>query len=66
MMGRLGRGFNINQPHGFLYFQDDNAALDAQSYSLTGREAAKASYNQLTVWSVRGRTVESAGAVRLE
>jgi len=47
MMGRLGRGFNINQPHGFLYFQDDNAALDAQSYSLTGREAAKASYNQL-------------------
>jgi len=47
MMGRLGRGFNINQPHGFLYFQDDNAALDAQSYSLTGREAAKVSYNQL-------------------
>jgi hypothetical protein len=27
-----GRGFNLNQPHGFLYFQDDNDALDARSY----------------------------------
>ena len=28
--GRMGRGFNINQPHGFLYFQDDNSELDAR------------------------------------
>jgi len=48
MFGRLGgRGFNINQPHGFLYFQDDNAGLDARSYSLTGQESEKASYNQI-------------------
>jgi trimeric autotransporter adhesin len=45
--GRIGRGFNINQPHGFLSIYDDNALLDARSYSLTGRESGKASYNQL-------------------
>lgn len=45
--GRMGRGFDINKPHGFLYVQDDNAGLDAQSYSLSGREAQKASYNTL-------------------
>ena len=29
-IGRMGgRGFNINQPHGVLYFSDDNASLDA-------------------------------------
>ena len=44
-IGRMGRNFNINQPHGFLYFQDDNSALDARSYSLTGIETPKASYN---------------------
>ena len=61
MMGRLGRGFNINQPHGFLYFQDDNAALDAQSYSLTGREAAKASYNQLRFGAFVGGPLKVPG-----
>src|SRR5712692_7152575 len=46
VMGRMPRGFNINQPHGVLYFSDDNAGLDARSYSLTGIESAKADYNQ--------------------
>jgi len=46
MIGRLGRNFNINQPHGFLYFQDDNSALDATPYSLTGIVMDKATYNQ--------------------
>ena len=46
MIGRFGRGFNVNQPHGFLYFQDDNSGLDARPYSLTGIPAEKASYNQ--------------------
>jgi trimeric autotransporter adhesin len=46
MMGRMGRGFDVNKPHGFLYFQDDNSALDARSYSLTGEDSPKASYNQ--------------------
>jgi len=45
MIGRLGRNFNVNQPHGFLYFQDDNSALDARPYSLTGIATDKASYN---------------------
>ena len=45
--GRLGRGFDVNKPHGFLYLQDDNAGLDAQPYSLSGLEAQKASYNTL-------------------
>jgi len=46
MIGRLGRNFNVNQPHGFLYFQDDNSALDARPYSLTGTSTDKATYNQ--------------------
>jgi len=37
--------FNINQPHGFLYVSDNDAALDARPYSLTGSELPKASYN---------------------
>ena len=41
-----GRGFNINEPHGFLYFQDDNSAFDARPYSLTGIASGKATYNQ--------------------
>lgn len=45
-IGRLPRGLNINQPHGVLYFNDDNAALDAKSYSLSGQSTPKASYNQ--------------------
>jgi trimeric autotransporter adhesin len=61
MIGRPGRGFNINQPHGFLYFQDDNAALDAQSYSLTGREAEKASYNQLRFGAFVGGPLKVPG-----
>lgn len=42
---RLPRGFNINQPHGTMYFSDDTASLDAKSYSLTGLGTTKASYN---------------------
>src|SRR5437016_61009 len=46
-LGRMPKGFNINQPHGTLYFSDDNAGWDARSYSLTGIESPKASYNQV-------------------
>jgi hypothetical protein len=45
-LGRMPKGFNINQPHGILYFSDDTSALDARSYSLTGLELPKADYNQ--------------------
>src|SRR5882724_8241408 len=46
VLGRMPKGFNLNQPHGMLYFSDDNAGLDARSYALTGIEAPKADYNQ--------------------
>jgi hypothetical protein len=46
MIGRMGRTFNVNQPHGFLYFQNDNSALDARPYSLTGISTNRADYNQ--------------------
>jgi hypothetical protein len=46
-IGRIGgRGFNINQPHGTLYFSDDNSALDATPFSLTGIPSIKSQYNQ--------------------
>lgn len=44
--GRMPRGFNINQPHGVLYFSNDNAGLDARPFSLTGIPSPKADYNQ--------------------
>jgi trimeric autotransporter adhesin len=46
VLGRMPKGFNINQPHGVLYFSDDNAGLDARPYSLTGIQSPKADYNQ--------------------
>lgn len=45
-MGRMPRGLNVNEPHGFLYFSDDNASLDAAPYALLGRQSLKADYNQ--------------------
>ena len=46
-IGRIGgRGFNVNQPHGVLYFSDDNAGLDARPFSLDGTAGPKADYNQ--------------------
>jgi hypothetical protein len=45
--GRMGRGFNVNQPHGNMYFYDDTSALDARPYSLNGVALPKADYNQL-------------------
>jgi trimeric autotransporter adhesin len=57
MMGRMGRGFNSNEPHGFLYFQDDNSGLDARPYSLTGEELGKASYNSIRFGSFVGGPV---------
>jgi hypothetical protein len=47
MIGRLGRGgFNVNQPHGVLYFSNDNSGLDAAPYSLSGFPIGKSNYNQ--------------------
>lgn len=44
--GRGGRGFNLNQPHGVLYYSDGNSIFDARPYSLSGQPTAKAGYNQ--------------------
>jgi len=46
-IGRIGgRGFNINQPHGVLYFSDDTSVLDATPFAITGVPTAKPDYNQ--------------------
>jgi hypothetical protein len=47
MIGRMGgRGFNVNQPHGVLYFSNDTSSLDATPFSLSGFPIAKSDYNQ--------------------
>jgi trimeric autotransporter adhesin len=45
--GRIGRGFNVNQPHGNVYFYDDTSTLDARPFSLNGNPLPRADYNQL-------------------
>jgi trimeric autotransporter adhesin len=45
--GRMGRGFNTNQPHGNLYFYDDTSALDARPFSINGEPLPRVDYNQL-------------------
>lgn len=61
VIGRMGRGFNINQPHGFLYVQDDNSGLDAKAYSLNGLGSEKASYNQLRFGAFAGGPLKIPG-----
>jgi len=60
-MGRFGRNFNLNQPHGFLYVQDDNAGLDARPYSLNGLPLAQSAYNQLKVGAFIGTPLKIPG-----
>ena len=60
-MGRFGRGFNLNQPHGFLYVQDDNAGLDARPYSLNGLTLPQSGYNQLKVGAFIGTPLKIPG-----
>jgi trimeric autotransporter adhesin len=46
-IGRTGgRGLSSNQPHGFMYYSNDNAELDAAPYSLSGITQPKLQYNQ--------------------
>ncbi len=49
-----GRGFNINQPHGAVYFSDDNAGPEATPFSINGAPVAKASYNQARFGAILG------------
>lgn len=43
--GRGMRGFNVNRPHGTLFFSTGNSALDAAPYSLSGTPAEKPEYS---------------------
>ncbi|QNI38452.1 TonB-dependent receptor [Edaphobacter sp. 4G125] len=43
--GRGGRGFNPTQPHGALFYQGGNGALDATNFSLTGAPVVKPAYS---------------------
>jgi hypothetical protein len=44
--GRGARGFNINKPHGSIFYNFGGSALDASPYSLNGVTSEKASYSQ--------------------
>jgi hypothetical protein len=39
------RGFNPTQPHGAVFYQGGNGALDATNFSLTGAPVVKPAYN---------------------
>src|SRR6185369_12113213 len=43
--GRGGRGFNPTQPHGAIFYQGGNGALDATTFSLTGAPVVKPAYS---------------------
>lgn len=43
--GRGGRGFNPTQPHGAIFYQGGNGALDATNFSLTGAPVVKPAYS---------------------
>jgi hypothetical protein len=44
--GRGLRGFNVNKPHGSIFFNYGGSALDARPYSLNGQPEDKAGYSQ--------------------
>lgn len=57
MMGGGGRGrgrFDINRPHGALFYTLSDSAFDAAPYSLTGEPANKPSYTRHNFGAVLG------------
>ncbi len=44
--GRGFRNFNVNKPHGAIFYNFGGSALDARPYSLTGVPTEKADYSQ--------------------
>jgi hypothetical protein len=44
--GRGGRGFNVNQPHGSIFYSYGGSMLDARPFALNGQPQSKADYNQ--------------------
>ena len=58
-IGRIGgRGLSSNQPHGFMYYSNDNAVLDASPYSLSGIRTSKPAIQSIALWSQRRRAPE--------
>jgi hypothetical protein len=51
--GRRGR-FDINRPHGALFYSVDDSTFDAKPYSLTGAPTPKADYRQQRFGGVLG------------
>ncbi len=51
---RIPRRFNINQPHGMIFYEAGNAALDARAYSLTGVPAEKPDYSRNRIGAILG------------
>jgi hypothetical protein len=44
--GGRGRGFNVNRPHGSIFYDYGGSILDARPYSLNGIQEPKTDYNQ--------------------
>ncbi|HWX55908.1 MAG TPA: TonB-dependent receptor [Verrucomicrobiae bacterium] len=44
--GRGGRGFNVNKPHGSIFYTYSGSTFDAKPFSLNGQPEDKADYNQ--------------------
>lgn len=44
--GKGGRGFNVNKPHGSMFYSYGGSGLDAKPFSLNGQPETKSSYNQ--------------------
>ena len=44
--GRGMRGFDVNKPHGSLFYTYNGSGLDAKPFSLNGQPETKADYNQ--------------------
>ncbi|HUO60147.1 MAG TPA: TonB-dependent receptor [Candidatus Acidoferrales bacterium] len=55
---RSFRNFNVNQPHGALYYTAGNSALDASPYALTGNSAQSPSYSSNRFGGMIGGTLK--------
>ncbi len=52
------RGFDINKPHGSIYYGIGDSALNAAPYSLTGQPVIKPAYEQNSFGGSIGRAAE--------
>lgn len=62
--GGRGRRFDINKPHGMVYYNFGNSALDARSYSLNGVPAPKPDYGQSRYGFFLGGPLSIPGVIK--